>query len=593
VATVVGQASAAATSVAIPAHQAGDLIIVAARGTAAAPVKPAAGGTVPAWDTLQSGIANSMGLTVVAFLATGATTTTGVFTSATHICVLVLRPGAGKRLQTSAARSSVQNANNTQTIIYPALTLANGGGAGTSFGVRVGTRGVAVTAVGTPPTNWTNQSIQPAGASALMSVHTRATLPGNPTADTVTVTSSNSAYRAVTVEVEELVLTVDFAVAIARAASVAPQVNKIHSLAAALSEAAAVSVEMALPVTFAILLQTNQPYAGEHYAGEFLVGTEDLIAVDLQIVRMDFLDGLIAGQGSLAAALGITRDLAASIARTGSLSAQQAVSRGMAASVGGAAAVTPDLTVTPPLGGVVLFAAGIAGTGTVLPQASKSTGLAATVQGAAAVSPQLNKLATFSATVAGVGALQAQSSRLITFEIAISTVVPLCGEHLVGTFICGGDSGPHAVISFSPVITRNFPSTINGQAELEIEIRTSTPFAVAVDGKGNLDVRMNQTHGFFAQVGGQAEVLSVLGLRLALASQVVGKAEVKIKRLDYGWLLPTVPGNALLPPTTEGSWILVPTTEGSGVLVPTAEATGTLVPTEEEDWVLVPTIERG
>src|SRR4051812_22334553 len=101
-ATIVGQASAAATSVAFPAHQAGDMLLVFARGTAAAPSVPAAGGTVPAWTTLQTGLANAIGLTVASFVATGTTTTTGAWTNATHVCVLVLRPGSGKKLQTAA-----------------------------------------------------------------------------------------------------------------------------------------------------------------------------------------------------------------------------------------------------------------------------------------------------------------------------------------------------------------------------------------------------------------------------------------------------------------------------------------------------------
>lgn len=198
--TVVGQGSAATTSVAIPTHQVGDMILVFTRGTAAAPTVPAASGTVPAWVTLQSALANAIGLTSVAFIATATNTTTGTFTNATHICVLVLRPGAGKVLDYGA--SAVGNGNNTQTIIYPALTLTRADG--TSMGVRCGTRTVAITAVGTAPTSWTNQTIQPAGASALMSVHTRAALAANPVADTVSTTGTNAAYRAHTIEVEEV-----------------------------------------------------------------------------------------------------------------------------------------------------------------------------------------------------------------------------------------------------------------------------------------------------------------------------------------------------------------------------------------------------
>ena len=193
---VQGTASAAATSVAIPAHAAGDLIWVFTRGTAV-PTKPTASGTVPNWTVPQAAAANSVALSSAWCVATAANHTTGTWTGATHICVLVLRPDAGKVLGFGA--SATGNGNNTQTIIYPALTLVTLDG--TSWGVRVGTRGVAVAAVGNAPTNWTQQIVQP--ATPLMSVHTRAALVANPVADTVTVTSSNAAYRAHTIGVTE------------------------------------------------------------------------------------------------------------------------------------------------------------------------------------------------------------------------------------------------------------------------------------------------------------------------------------------------------------------------------------------------------
>jgi hypothetical protein len=199
--TIQGVTSAAATSVAIPTHAAGDLIFVFTRNAAATvPTKPTAGGTVPNWNVPQSATANTLSLVSAWFVATAATTTTGAWTGATHICVLVLRPAGGKQLSVPAT-SAVGNANNTQTIVYPAATILTL--AGTSWGVRCGTRTVAITAVGTAPTNWTNQIVQPAAAGALMAVHTRASLTANPTADTVTTTSSNAASRAHTLEVTE------------------------------------------------------------------------------------------------------------------------------------------------------------------------------------------------------------------------------------------------------------------------------------------------------------------------------------------------------------------------------------------------------
>ena len=133
-------------------------------------------------------------------VATTSSHTTGAFTSASHIVVLVLRAAAGKVLGVGA--SSTGNANNVQNIVYPALTLQSTGGS--SWGVRCGTRAVAVTAVGTAPTSYTAQSVQPTGAGALMSVHTRSGLVANPTADTVATAGTNAAMRAHSIEVLEI-----------------------------------------------------------------------------------------------------------------------------------------------------------------------------------------------------------------------------------------------------------------------------------------------------------------------------------------------------------------------------------------------------
>lgn len=198
---IVGSASAAGTSVAIPAHQVGDLILVFARRASNTPATiPTATTVVPTWVTAQSAGANTLALTTVSAVATRTDHQTGVFTSASHVAVLVLRADSGKVI--SIRTSTVGNGNNATTLIYPAVTL--GALDGTSHGVRVGTRGVAATGVGTSPSGWTAQQVQPAGASALMSVHTRLGLVANPTADSITGLAS-SAYRAHTVEITEIV----------------------------------------------------------------------------------------------------------------------------------------------------------------------------------------------------------------------------------------------------------------------------------------------------------------------------------------------------------------------------------------------------
>lgn len=157
-----------------------------------------------------------------ACVATASNHTTGTWVNATHICVIVLRPDAGKRLAIGAV--TVGTAASTQTIVYPALTFQRIDG--TSLSLRCGTRLVAATAVGNPPTNYTAQVVEPAGAGALMSIHTRSGITGNPTSDTVTTTGTNTVYRANTVEIREIptvwTVPVDDAVALADSADVVP-----------------------------------------------------------------------------------------------------------------------------------------------------------------------------------------------------------------------------------------------------------------------------------------------------------------------------------------------------------------------------------
>lgn len=198
--TIQGTASAAGTSATIPSHQIGDLLMIFVMAASATPAtKPTASGTVPNWTQAQTAGANSLALTSAWFIATANNHTSGTWTGAAQICTMVLRPAPGSSL--NVATSSVGAGTTTQTIVYPALTLSTL--SGTSFGVRCGTRTVAVSTVATAPTNWTNRIVQPAGASALMAVHTRSGLTANPTADTVTTSGTNATYRAHTLEISE------------------------------------------------------------------------------------------------------------------------------------------------------------------------------------------------------------------------------------------------------------------------------------------------------------------------------------------------------------------------------------------------------
>jgi hypothetical protein len=199
---LVGTNSAAATSVAIPAHQAGDLIIISARrANNTAPSLPAGGGTVPTFLGAESGGANTLSMRTAYAIATANNHTSGTWTNASHIVCTVLR-GVGGSIRVGNTNST--NAASTQTIVYPSLSLLRS--TGTSYGYRAGTRGTADSEVANAPSGaqtWTNQVVQPAGASALIAVHTAAGLTANPTADTVNTTGSAAPYRAHTLEIQD------------------------------------------------------------------------------------------------------------------------------------------------------------------------------------------------------------------------------------------------------------------------------------------------------------------------------------------------------------------------------------------------------
>lgn len=125
----VGANSSSSASVAIPAHQAGDLIVLFAfyyNSTRAfrLPTPPVAGGTVPEWLPAADGLYhepfNSAGSSIRPFyaFATGASTTTGTFTNTSFLCCHVYR-GAGRigyvEQQAGTPGSSVP----TPTITHP------------------------------------------------------------------------------------------------------------------------------------------------------------------------------------------------------------------------------------------------------------------------------------------------------------------------------------------------------------------------------------------------------------------------------------------------------------------------------------------
>jgi hypothetical protein len=115
-----GFGSAYATSVAIPTHQAGDVIVIYARagGNNIGTTAPAAGGTVPTWTQIVQGGASGFGISRAYFcVATTGSHTSGTFTNASGMTVAVVRRASG--IGASAGLQQV----NASPWISPAVTL--------------------------------------------------------------------------------------------------------------------------------------------------------------------------------------------------------------------------------------------------------------------------------------------------------------------------------------------------------------------------------------------------------------------------------------------------------------------------------------
>jgi hypothetical protein len=154
---IIGSASAAATSVALPPHISGDQIVlfVYRDGVPPDPVKPTAGGTVPAWVDIDSVLAgNSNSCYTVTFKATASNHTSGVWTNATGIAAVVIR---GAHPTTPIGGHMLGNGSiaGTVGIPSPAITLSDTRGKSIileCYGSR------NVTAWNAPPTGRTLQT---------------------------------------------------------------------------------------------------------------------------------------------------------------------------------------------------------------------------------------------------------------------------------------------------------------------------------------------------------------------------------------------------------------------------------------------------
>jgi hypothetical protein len=155
-ATVKGTANAVlGTSVDIPAHSAGDVIVVFAyqNGISAPPTPPAASGTVPAWVSIQSGGGNSNGSGVWSFTATADNHTSGTWGSCTGLIAVVIQ---GAHPTRPIGGFAVANANASGVSGAPAITQSVTNG--TSCLLYFHGHRSNVTTLGAPPAGFTRRA---------------------------------------------------------------------------------------------------------------------------------------------------------------------------------------------------------------------------------------------------------------------------------------------------------------------------------------------------------------------------------------------------------------------------------------------------
>lgn len=191
----VGAQANAGTTVTIPAHQSGDLILILAfrDGSVQLPSTPAASGTVPSWVLINNSGASTCSGNFRYFVATGSTTTSGTWTNATEMVCLVYR--GVKVIGANAVLGG-----NSNIIAYPALTLQRTDNSSWVVGVA-GHR--SATNVEVAPTGMTNRASTGTEAAG----HDTNGTVSSWSQQTVTV-SASSGWRSWTVELRDATVVV-------------------------------------------------------------------------------------------------------------------------------------------------------------------------------------------------------------------------------------------------------------------------------------------------------------------------------------------------------------------------------------------------
>jgi hypothetical protein len=196
--TRIGQATASATSISIPAHQAGDLILITARsyGLTGAVVKPSS------FTLIQEGVLAALNsFTSGYIIATHSSHTSSTWTNANRITVTVYRPSAGRTIDIGSSSKIIKSTSST-TLTYPGITLANNNGRSLIFrGAMSGNESSTANGMATAPTGYTNYQ-QIGSNPSLVSHELAGGTSTNPVSQNVTLSSSTENIS-ITAEIQE------------------------------------------------------------------------------------------------------------------------------------------------------------------------------------------------------------------------------------------------------------------------------------------------------------------------------------------------------------------------------------------------------
>lgn len=187
----VGENEAVATTVTLPTHQAGDLLLVFAfRNAATAPSLPAGG-----WVSLCTASGGSTSVRVGYLIAAGAGTASGTWTNATSVMSHVYRSSAGNMPAPGACTHD--NGAASTSLVYPSISLTK---SDHSSWVARAAMSSAGTNIQTAPTGYTLRSNNTAvPESASFDSNGRITATSVAASSALTISSAN--WRSVSVEI--------------------------------------------------------------------------------------------------------------------------------------------------------------------------------------------------------------------------------------------------------------------------------------------------------------------------------------------------------------------------------------------------------